>query len=208
VRSSKLMPHLKKIVSDNDQQLWSAFRVGNHEAYTLLIQSYFKPMFTYGIRLNKDSDFVKDCIQDVFCDLWKRRTHISQADSVKSYLFTAVRNRIYREQKKWNNFDEVSDDYAFDAEINIEVKIIEDQSTIELKRKIETVLNNMPPRQREILYLRFYENMDHGKIAEIMGLNQQVVYNLLHKAILRLRKDWVMLAWFFYGIDCSRNFIR
>ena len=187
------MPKQSTKVYDNDQQLWSNFKAGNHDAYTIIIQRYFKPMFIYAIRLSKDQDFVKDCIQDVFYNLWKRRENVSQAESVKSYLFTAIRFRIYREQKKWNNFDELNDDYAFDAEISIEVKLIEDQNTVELKRKLETVLKNMPPRQKEILYLRFYENMDHGRIAEIMGLNQQVVYNLLHKSLLRLRKDWGVL---------------
>lgn len=193
------MPKIKKMVIVNDQQLWSDFRAGNHGAYTQLIQDYFKQMFAYGIRLNKDNDFVKDCIQDVFYDLWKRRAHIAQVKSVKSYLFTSVRNRIYREQKKWNTADEITDDYAFDAEINIEVKMIEDQNTAELKKRIEVILNNMPPRQKEMLYLRFYENMDHTKIAEIMGLNHQVVYNLLYKALLRLRKDWAMLPFLFSG---------
>lgn len=202
------MPKQSTKVYDNDQQLWSNFKAGNHDAYTTIIQRYFKPMFIYAIRLSKDQDFVKDCIQDVFYNLWKRRENISHAESVKSYLFTAIRFRIYREQKKWNNFDELNDDYAFDAEISIEVKLIEDQNTVELKRKLETVLNNMPPRQKEILYLRFYENMDHGRIAQIMGLNQQVVYNLLHKSLLRLRKDWGVLLIVFSSLACVQSIIK
>ena len=202
------MPKQSTKVYDNDQQLWSNFKAGNHDAYTIIIQRYFKPMFIYAIRLSKDQDFVKDCIQDVFYNLWKRRENISHAESVKSYLFTAIRFRIYREQKKWNNFDELNDDYAFDAEISIEVKLIEDQNTVELKRKLETVLKNMPPRQKEILYLRFYENMDHGRIAQIMGLNQQVVYNLLHKSLLRLRKDWGVLLIIFSSLACAQSIIK
>ena len=202
------MPKQSTKVYDNDQQLWSNFKAGNHDAYTIIIQRYFKPMFIYAIRLSKDQDFVKDCIQDVFYNLWKRRENISHAESVKSYLFTAIRFRIYREQKKWNNFDELNDDYAFDAEISIEVKLIEDQNTVELKRKLETVLKNMPPRQKEILYLRFYENMDHARIAQIMGLNQQVVYNLLHKSLLRLRKDWGVLLIVFSSLACAQSIIK
>jgi RNA polymerase sigma factor (sigma-70 family) len=195
------MPTHSNRVHDDDQQLWAEFKAGNHEAYTSIIRRYFDPMFTYGIRLNRDYDFVKDCIQDVFFELWKKRENISQADSVKSYLFTAVRFRIYREQKKWNNCDEINDDYDFDAEINIESKLIDDQNVSELKHKLEAVLNQMPPRQREILYLRFYENLDHARIEQIMGLNQQVVYNLMHKAILRLRKDWVVFAILVAGFE-------
>ena len=142
-------------VTERDQRLWTEFKSGNHEAYTSLIQNYFKPMFTYGIRINKDYDFVKDCVQDVFCEIWKKRETIGQAGSVKAYLFTALRFRIYREQKKWNRFEEISNDYAFDSEINIENKLIENQSSIELKQRMEAVLNSMPARQREILYRVF-----------------------------------------------------
>ena len=202
------MPKQSTKDHDNDQQLWSNFKAGNHDAYTTIIQRYFNPMFIYAIRLSKDQDFVKDCIQDVFYNLWKRRENVSQAESVKSYLFTAIRFRIYREQKKWNNFDELNDNYSFDAEISIEVKLIEDQDTVELKKKLETLLNNMPPRQKEILYLRFYENMDHSRIAQIMGLNQQVVYNLLHKSILRLRKDWSVLFIVFSSLECAQTIIK
>ena len=202
------MPKQSTKDHDNDQQLWSNFKAGNHDAYTTIIQRYFNPMFIYAIRLSKDQDFVKDCIQDVFYNLWKRRENISQAESIKSYLFTAIRFRIYREQKKWNNFDELDNDYSFDAEISIEVKLIEDQDTVELKKKLETLLNNMPPRQKEILYLRFYENMDHSRIAQIMGLNQQVVYNLLHKSILRLRKDWGVLFIVFSSLECAQTIIK
>jgi RNA polymerase sigma factor (sigma-70 family) len=181
----------QKISPDTDQQLWLAFKKGDHQAFTQIIQRYFKPLFIYAIRLNHNEDLIRDCIQDVFCECWKKREVLSYAESVKSYLFTAVRNRIYREQKKWSNTIELDNACFFDAHISIETQIIEDQDTWELKNKFEKLLNNMPARQKEILYLRFYENMDYERIAKIMGLNKQVAYNLLHKSVLRLRKDWV-----------------
>lgn len=182
---------LLKKSPDTDQQLWMAFKKSDHQAFTQIIQRYFKPLFIYAIRLNHNEDLVRDCIQDVFCECWNKRDVISYPDSVKSYLFTAVRNRIYREQKKWSNSIEFDSTHYFEADISIETQIIEDQETWELKWKFEKLLNNMPARQKEILYLRFYENMDYERIAQIMGLNKQVAYNLLHKSILRLRKNWV-----------------
>lgn len=178
----------------NDSQLWQEMKNSNHDAYTAIITRYYRPMFAYAIRLNKDADMVKDCIQDVFMQVWKSRKAVAEPGSVKSYLFRSVRFRLYREQKKWYPLAAVKDEYDFDAEISIEVKLIEDQDTADLKRKIESALNKMPPRQKEILYLRFYENLDHDRIAHIMGLNHQVVYNLLHRSLVRLRKDWVAIA--------------
>ncbi|WP_411273247.1 RNA polymerase sigma factor [Daejeonella sp.] len=73
------MPKQSAKIHDSDQQLWSNFKAGDQDAYTTIIQRYFTPMFIYAIRLSKDQDFVKDCIQDVFYNLWKRRENISHA---------------------------------------------------------------------------------------------------------------------------------
>jgi RNA polymerase sigma factor (sigma-70 family) len=50
------------------------------------------------------------------------------------------------------------------------------------------VLANLSRRQQEVIYLRFYMDADTDEIAEIMSLNRQSVYNLLHDALRRLRK--------------------
>lgn len=192
-------------LNEQHQQLWAGLLKGDHIAYTEIISHYFQPMFVYGSRLNKDTDFVKDCVQDVFMELWRKRDKLSLADSVKSYLFAALRFKIYREQKKWSLPTGIDVEDVFYAEISIETKLIEDQEKEELRLKMEKLLNNLPARQREVLYLRFYENFDHQKIGEIMGLNKQVVYNLLHKAVGRLKRDWTFFTIIFLYAGVKLN---
>lgn len=187
------------------QQLWAGLLRGDHKAYTEIISYYFQPVFVYGSRLSKDKDFVKDCVQDVFMELWRRRENLSHVSTVKAYLFTALRFKIYRERKKWQLNEEIDADDVFYTEISIEARLIEDQEKAETKLKIEELLNGLPARQREILYLRFYENLDHQKIAEIMGLNKQTAYNLLYKAIGRLKKDWTLLIALFLSLGIKLN---
>lgn len=176
----------------SDSELWSNFRVGDRECYTLLINRYTGLLYRYGIRFNQNDDFIKDCIQDVFLALWDSRENISQTPSVKSYLFKALRLKIFREQSKWNNEELFSDEhYDFLIEFNIEDRLIEEQQSHETRDKLLQVLNRLPKRQKEVLYLRFYENLDHARIASIMGLNKQSVYNLLHESVSNLRKAWL-----------------
>jgi RNA polymerase sigma factor (sigma-70 family) len=176
--------------------LWTNFRAGNEEAYTSLMKSFGPPLYSYGIRFVNDDDFIKDCIQDVFFELWNRREKISSTGYVKSYLFKALRLRIFREQGNWNNAEPIQEHYQFTVELDTETALIELQSTEEITRKMQRLLDHLPRRQREILYLRFYEGLDQDRIAEIMGLNRQSVYNLLHESILRLRKSWLREAMF------------
>lgn len=148
------------------------------------------PMYTYGFRFVQDEAFVKDCIQDVFLSLWNCRLHISQTPSVKSYLLKSLRFRIFKEKDKWNSDNLADTDYSFEVDFSVEDKMIEEQNRNETRLRILNTLNRLPRRQKEILYLRFYENLDHARIAQVMGLNRQSVYNLLYDAVCNLRKFW------------------
>lgn len=181
------------LITTNDSELWDLFRDGNEVAYTQLIKKYSKTLFNYGYRICQDKDFLKDCIQDVFLELWNRRLRINSTPAVKWYLFKAVRLRIFREQSKWNRGEEPDENYEFLVEFNIESKIITDLESVELTTRIKHILNVLPPRQREIMYLRFYENLDFDNISQIMEISKQSVHNLLQKAYKNFRSEWIVL---------------
>ena len=185
------MDHTKYISNKSVAQLWNDFRTGDEDSYTNLMKIFTNPMFRYGIRFVRNEDFVKDCIQDIFFELWNRRDKIRQAESVKAYLFKALRLRIFRERSKWESSEALDDNYEFVIEFDIEANIIKQEVSQEICLKLHKILGNLPKRQKEIMYLRFFEGMDQDKIAEIMGLNRQSVYNLLHESIIRLRKYWL-----------------
>jgi RNA polymerase sigma factor (sigma-70 family) len=63
------------------------------------------------------------------------------------------------------------------------------------------VLNGLPPRQREIMYLRFYENLDFENISQIMEISKQSVHNLLQKAYKNFRAEWVVLLIAFSNLN-------
>jgi RNA polymerase sigma factor (sigma-70 family) len=178
----------------DDSGLWDLFRNGSEAAYTTLIRKYSKPLFNYGYRICQDRDFLKDCIQDVFLELWNRRERINSTPAVKWYLFKAVRLRIFRERQKWDKTEELNENYEFLVEFNIESKIITELEVTSLNSRIQQVLNLLPTRQREIMYLRFYENLDFDNISQIMEINKQSVHNLLQKAYKNFRTEWVILV--------------
>jgi len=182
--------------NNDDQDLWLSFRNGNHSAYTLLLRKHANLLFSYGCKFSKDEDFIKDCIQDVFFELWNRREKISQAANVRAYLFKSLRLRIFREQSKWKNSESFEDTFLFEDEFNIESHLIQEQTSKEISSKLQNILTSLTDRQKEILYLHFFEDMDHAGIARIMGLNRQSVYNLLYRSITTLRKKAEFINFF------------
>ena len=82
------------------------------------------------------------------------------------------------------------DDYDFFHEFSIERIIIEKQISEERAEKLKKTLSQLSKRQKEIIYLKYYQYLDHGQIAELMNISKQSVYNLLHETINQLRSLW------------------
>ncbi|WP_129715437.1 RNA polymerase sigma factor [Pedobacter sp. SYP-B3415] len=176
-----------------EQRLWEGLRTGDGEAFNELFRNYGKKLFSYGSRFCSDRDLLKDCIQELFVGLWNKRADIPLPSSIKWYLFVALRNRIFREQTRWNRNSALAEEYDFVIEYNIEEQMIAHAEDMELAQKLKRVLEGLPPRQREIIYLRYYEDLDHDQIASLMEINKQSVHNLLQKAYKSIRLDWVPL---------------
>ncbi len=183
---------MKPIANDTDVALLLLMQQHNEQALARLMKNYYNSLYNYAGRFTKDESLVKDAIQEVFISLWQRRATAGSIVSPRFYLLRAVKNKVLKALHKKNNRDTSlsESDYNFDVEFSIEKKIIEKQVAEEKASKLKTIIAGLSARQREIIYLKFYQQLDHGQIAGLMSINQQSVYNLLHESIQRLKKCW------------------
>jgi len=165
---------------------------GEADALALLMRRHYDNLYNYGCRFTKDSRLIKDCIQEVFISLWQRRETASNILSPKYYLLRAIKNKIIKTLHKNEQLitEQIDGEYNFFYEFSIEKMIIEKQISDDKARKLKRTLSLLSKRQKEIIYLKFYQHLDHGQIAELMNLSSQSVYNLLHEAIQKLRNLW------------------
>ncbi|QHV98380.1 RNA polymerase sigma factor [Spirosoma endbachense] len=182
----------RRLPSEEAQQLWQEYRAGDMYALAKIMQSYYADLFHWGMRLHGDREFVKDCIQELFVNLWKMQASINSVGNVRSYLLVVLKTRILRElsKKQATHQSALSDEYSFSVEFAADIRLIEEENEIYQIRKLEHVINHLPERQKELIYLRFYQNLSFEQIADIMHLGRQSVYNLLHKSLDSLRKNW------------------
>ena len=175
---------------DLDIQLWDEFRSGNKSSFERLMQAHYRNLYAYGTKFRKDHEFVKDCLQDLFLELWKNRATLGTTNYVKSYLFKCVRNKIFRtlQKNRWHlQAAQLDEDYAFDVEFSIEHHLIREQTLRDTASRFSKVLNTLPKRQKEIIYLRFYQDLEISEIVKVMEINAQSVYNLINKALSNMR---------------------
>lgn len=181
---------------DDLQPAWTALQQGEAWGCEVLFKSCYPALFGYGLKLVDDRELVRDAIQDLFATLWHKRAQLSDAASVEAYLLSALRRRLLRAVERRRRRREVSDRVAPLASVTFtfEELIVRMETTEAQKRALLTSLNALSPRQREVVYLRYYNGLTNDEIAQVLALENQTVRNHLTRALGRLRAHCRRLA--------------
>ena len=177
-----------------NQLLWKSFLQGNKEALATIFLLFHDDLFRYGLKLAGNSNLIEDSLQDLFLQLWKNRSNLRQVDNLKPYLFKSFRNHVIDNVELQNPVVHIEIDFEhpFEVTYSFEDFIIQQQVSEENQLKIVEALNNLSSRQREAIYLRYFEDLDFEMIAIIMEMNVQSVRNTLHRGLQALRNLMLM----------------
>jgi len=176
--------------------MWDALRKGDKSALESLYREHAQLLLRYGVKVCGDQTIVEDCIQELFIILWQKRENLGDTTSVKNYLLASLRRAIYKvHDKKVISIDPTERRKETEYEESFEQILVNQEWTDERKTKIQEALKTISDRQREVIYLRFFENKDYEEICEIMDINYQSARNMLFKGLKSLRKSlsiWII----------------
>lgn len=169
--------------------LWNEFREGNDEAFSALFTLYSETLYRYGLKFGFDSDLVKDSIQDTYINLYNHK-NLPSVDNPKFYLIRALKNNILNQLSKNKQMPTSSiNDLPFIVEYELsEIEdITSDEEREDLEEKMKLVMELLPPRQKEALYLRFQLDLSYNEISKLLNMNYQSTRNLIHRAVKNVR---------------------
>ncbi|SDM09609.1 RNA polymerase sigma-70 factor, ECF subfamily [Catalinimonas alkaloidigena] len=177
---------LKGTTSPSDSQLWQALHQGDELAFTTLFRRYYEELLNYGLRLVSEEDLVADCVQEAFADVWYYRASLNpQVQSIRFYMMRIVRRKLF---KQTSRRDVQLNVVPAEGERSVEQRLVESEALHQRHTALQRSIDDLPSRQREALYLRYYDQMSFEEISDLMGVSVQSVRNFLHKALVRLRK--------------------
>jgi RNA polymerase sigma factor (sigma-70 family) len=177
----------------DEQKLWRLFLAGDEQALSTIFRTYHDDLFNYGMKLAGNTEIVKDSIQEMFLKLWRNRQSLSETSNIKPYLFKALRRHIEDCTAIYNRYYFTDKPLLeFEVQLSREDFIINNQVSEETQKKVLTVLERLSPRQREAIYLRYFDNLEFENIAMVMGMNIQSVRNILHRSMQTLREMMVI----------------
>ena len=153
-------------------------------------------MFQYGSKICRSQALLEDTIQELFLEVWKSRNPVPSI-SVKAYLLKALKYKLLKELAR-NNTTSFQDDFAENGsfELGHEAFLVARQEDEDRTHKVLRSLEQLSHRQKEIIYLKFYQNLSYDEVSSIMNINYQAARNLLYQAIKALKKIMIIVYGF------------
>lgn len=172
--------------------IWVRLKKGDKEALGQLYDLYADRLYAYGMRIVSNSAVVEDAIQAIFVNLFERRAVIATPNYPLSYLCVSLRRLLLRDatkQRKHCDLDGINDLETFRIEIDVEQTIMHSERKREEVYMLQKSLDLLTPRQREAVYLKYYNDLNNDEIAEAMNISNQSVRNLISSALILLRES-------------------
>ncbi len=170
-----------------DLEYFNKVRLGDAEAFSSLFRKYYESLYQFARRLVKDPQSAENVVQDVFVRIWLTRQECNIHSSVKSYLYTAVKNHSLNYLKREKTRIRVSEETNYQGHFNQtpEQELIEKENYEAVHREIE----KLPEKCRQIYLMKRYDNLTYAEIAEILQISINTVKTQMKRAIKTLHKN-------------------
>ncbi len=175
-----------------DSELISRLRSGDDDAFAAIFRRHATQLMQYAQRVVKSEAIAQDVVMDVFSRIWCDRLTLSTKTRLASYLNVAVRNSCIshlRHHRVEDSVREVGAALGWAPGMSVApLRPDEHLERREAKEVIRLALEELPPRARLILELRWFEGKSYKEIANNLGLQVKTVENSLARAMLLLRQ--------------------
>lgn len=177
-----------------EQQWLAALRAGDESALRRIFDRYYSSLLSDIYRVVPDENTCEDLAQEVFVELWRKRTELDIHTSLRAYLRRSAVNRALNHLKsnrrllfdQSEQYEQAADESAGDIRRKMEQETLEDA----LHAAIET----LPEKCRVVFSLSRFEQMSHREIAEQLGISVKTIENQITKAMKILRETLVRHA--------------
>lgn len=168
-------------------ELTAQMRNGNKDALFAVMAFYYNDLFRYGIRFTADRDLTKDVIGQFFLHIWDHRERFCAAGNTKSYLIVAFKRFMIHYLQRISRELNLQQDQDYLYEYSYEEYLIACQDNENMRSALATIIQTLPARQKELVQLRFYEQLSFEEIAVRTSLSIRTIYNKLHEALKKMR---------------------
>ena len=177
---------MSKYKSYSDEQLVNLLKSGDHDAYTEIYTRFKSVLYVHAYNKLRNTEEAKDIVQDLFLSLWNNKIDFSRTENLSAYLYTAVRNRVFRliERKGLASNHLNSIFQSVNGGNNITDYRVRERM---LATMIDKEVDALPPKMKEVFLLSRKNNLSHKEIAEQLGISDVTVKKQVNNALKILK---------------------
>ena len=169
-------------------QIWEQLCKGEQAALSDLFRLYYGDLQYYGQQFFGDATIVEDKIQEIFLRLWEKHNRLPKTDNILGYLIRSLRNALIDESRKQESQQKFINHLEW---LTVRINEEENLERIEKRKQLQIALSQLNEEQREIIFLRFYNQLPYKEIAEIVDIKCQSVRNTVYRAMKILRATMI-----------------
>lgn len=183
-----------KALEPGDSELIASYLNGEETALSLLINRHLKAVYNFVYRLTYNKENTEDIVQETFFKVWKNLKKFRQGENFKTWLFTIARNTtidFLRKKKEYVFSDfENSEGGNYVADSLADTEPLPDAlvEQLEKSKMLEELLSKLTPLYREVLILRYNEDLTFEEIGKVLGKPLDTVKSQHRRALIELRK--------------------
>lgn len=171
----------------NDIRLFQLLSHNSKEAFDELFRRYYTPLCRYALKICQSGEAAEEAVQQVYIHLWEHRQKLDIQQSVLSYLFKAVRLKVYENFRSQQIKSKYEEDFA-----QKQVYTSEENNPAldgyELSCLIWNAVDQLPEKCAEIFRFSRDEGLTYNEIAEHLGISVKTVENQMGIAFKKLRE--------------------
>jgi RNA polymerase sigma factor (sigma-70 family) len=180
---------------------WKNIGDGDRNAYSEAYLVLYERFYNYGSLLTDDITLVEDSIQEVLLYLWLNRGKLPSISNPDGYFYSLFRRALVK-KIKGAVLMVMPEKEEWEPEFSADAIMIKKEANQELRQKMKAAIDSLTPRQREAIYLRFYEGLSYEEVAATLDISVKATYKIVARALLNL-KDKVSLP-----LVCILLFLR
>jgi RNA polymerase sigma-70 factor (ECF subfamily) len=191
-----------KLTECSDEDLLARFRIGQKEAFGVLVRRYERELFGYLRRYLGDSDLADDVFQNTFLQLYTKIGHYEAGRPVRPWLYTIATHQAIDALRRQNRHQAVSLDQSREelpnGEVRSLVELLESRGAgpseliqgDERRDLVRASVDRLPDFLRQVVVLAYYQGLKYREIADVLNIPVGTVKSRLHAALIKLQEAW------------------
>ncbi len=174
--------------NSTDTELIQAIQAGQSEALTLLYRRYSRLVYSIAMRILGNTQEAEDLTQEIFVTFWQKTTFDANRGSLSSFLGLLTRSRAFDRRRSRGAYYNLLERYQRSTPSVSSAIPFDQVFTAERQEVVKQALLELPPAQRQVLEMAYYEGLSQTEIAQRIEVPLGTVKTRSRQGLLKLRR--------------------